>query len=404
MAHKLFVAAVVVALLVSMMIPHCVTKNFTSCVGKIYAPNHGSRIACLMEACGFSHDVDAAQTRATLAFGPIIGVRSLSQVGSDLATIVRDGLTRRRFQLGLSTFGMFQPSLSIPAYLGYAPTDRRLRVFNHFDTVGASAHFSQRVSRDTCRDYKGSRNCYDEHDGTDFVCPIGTKLVAAAPGIVVMIRDNWLRGGLTIAVDHDNGIVTQYTHCSASLVSVGDAVLRGEAVAISGVAGIDMLSGFPWVPPHVHFMVFADGVPVDPFGGGVEACTRVRWWAGDEGRGDRCPCTTARPLPGDPPRSALRPSPVDADAARALASRVRSGTTVGTEIAVVLRSNGGDFGDPFLAHLLEEIQHHERWAVDGLQRPGSGSLVSVRGAEGGLAPVDLTLPLPATTYDGVRVG
>src|SRR5207248_2581223 len=109
------------------------------------------------------------------------------------------------------------------------------------------------------------RLTYDEHDGTDFVCPPGMPLASAAPGVVVAVRDVFLRGGLTVIVDHGAGVVTQYTHCSKVIAEVGQPLLRGEVVALSGTSGIDMLSGFPWVAPHVHFMVWVRGRPVDPF-------------------------------------------------------------------------------------------------------------------------------------------
>ena len=94
----------------------------------------------------------------------------------------------------------------MPAYRGLVPEDGRAPIFNLFDRVGGGWSFTQRVTRRAVRDYRGGRLSYDEHDGTDFVCPVGTPLVAAAPGQVVLIRDRWLRGGLTIAVDHGENL------------------------------------------------------------------------------------------------------------------------------------------------------------------------------------------------------
>jgi murein DD-endopeptidase MepM/ murein hydrolase activator NlpD len=193
------------------------------------------------------------------------GIRSIAQVRSDLGEVVRDGLKGRRFQFDVRSAGLLRPRLSLPAYLGVMPEDGLAPVFNLFDRVGGGRRFTQRVSRSTLRDFRGGRLSYDEHDGTDLVCPIGTPIAAAAPGVVVMVRDRWLRGGLTVAVDHGHGVITQYTHCSRAVREPGEVVRRGDVVALSGAAGYDMVQFFPWIPPHVHFMVYVDGMPVDPF-------------------------------------------------------------------------------------------------------------------------------------------
>ena len=66
-----------------------------------------------------------------------------------------------------------------------------------------------------------------------------------------MTRDNWLRGGLTLCIDHGEGVVTQYTHLTSVICEPGQRVERGERIALSGVSGLDMTQFFPWVPPHV---------------------------------------------------------------------------------------------------------------------------------------------------------
>src|SRR5438552_2062169 len=154
------------------------------------------------------------------------GVRSPSQVARDLAEVAR-GAWHGRFQFDVSSAGLLRPDLSLPAYAGLIPADGRAPIFNLFDRVGGGRRYTQRVSRSTARDFRGGRLSYDEHDGTDFVCPIGTPLVAAAPGIVVMIRDRWLRGGLTIAVDHGHGVVTQSPRSSPRSSRTRSRTTRG---------------------------------------------------------------------------------------------------------------------------------------------------------------------------------
>jgi murein DD-endopeptidase MepM/ murein hydrolase activator NlpD len=137
------------------------------------------------------------------------GVRSGQQVLRDVGTMLRILGTGRRSVLGLSTAGFFRPDLSLPAYAGFLPKDGLSPIYNFFDRTGGGRDFGPVVTRKTCRDYRGGRLTYDEHDGTDFVCPPGTPLAAAAPGVVVAVRDRFLRGGLTACVDHGAGVVTQ---------------------------------------------------------------------------------------------------------------------------------------------------------------------------------------------------
>jgi len=170
--------------------------------------------------------------------GSMFGIRSFSQLKDD----VTQALSHQGsgFQVGLSSLGFIRPDISIPTYWGKRPVSGLAPIYHCFDRVDGGKNYSQRVTRKTSKDFRGRSLTYDEHDGVDFVCPIGTELVAAAPGHVVMIRDTWLRGGLTIGVDHGDGFVTQYTHCWKSLVSLGQEVKRGEPVALSGASGLDM--------------------------------------------------------------------------------------------------------------------------------------------------------------------
>ena len=63
--------------------------------------------------------------------------------------------------------------------------------------------------------------------------------------------------GNCIVVDHGNGLTTLYGHNSRNLVSVGDSIKSGTAIALSGSTG--RTTG-----PHIHFEVRMDGVAVDP--------------------------------------------------------------------------------------------------------------------------------------------
>lgn len=94
------------------------------------------------------------------------------------------------------------------------------------------------------------------HPGIDIGVPVGTTVVAAAAGRVIIA--GWVSGyGNYIAIDHGGGISTGYGHLSQFFVSVGQDVQRGQAIGASGNTGRS-------TGPHLIFEVRRDGTPVDP--------------------------------------------------------------------------------------------------------------------------------------------
>ena len=95
----------------------------------------------------------------------------------------------------------------------------------------------------------------DFHRGTDIAAPLGTEILAAAPGTVCFAGEKGSYGNL-IQVDHGSGYVTRYAHCSAFLAQEGDWVDQGQPVALVGSTGRS-------TGPHCHFEIRRDGEPVD---------------------------------------------------------------------------------------------------------------------------------------------
>lgn len=94
------------------------------------------------------------------------------------------------------------------------------------------------------------------HGGIDLVVASGTLVHAAADGVVI---EAGLAGGYgrRIVINHGYGYWTAYAHNSAFLVSVGQKVKKGQAIARSGSTGRS-------TGPHVHFEVFVNGRRVNP--------------------------------------------------------------------------------------------------------------------------------------------
>ena len=94
------------------------------------------------------------------------------------------------------------------------------------------------------------------HKGTDWAVPTGTTVFASSAGKVVRADYNGAYG-LCVLISHPDGRMTRYAHNSKLLVSVGQYVEQGEAIAKSGNTGRS-------TGPHVHFEMIINGSAVDP--------------------------------------------------------------------------------------------------------------------------------------------
>jgi murein DD-endopeptidase MepM/ murein hydrolase activator NlpD len=94
------------------------------------------------------------------------------------------------------------------------------------------------------------------HWGVDLACATGNIIRAADGGTVTFAGWNGAQG-YTIKINHQNGFVTVYAHCSALLVGVGDKVYEGQTIARVGNTGYS-------TGPHLHFEVLKNGINVNP--------------------------------------------------------------------------------------------------------------------------------------------
>jgi murein DD-endopeptidase MepM/ murein hydrolase activator NlpD len=94
------------------------------------------------------------------------------------------------------------------------------------------------------------------HAGLDFRGPIGTPILAAAPGKIVFVGQKSGYGNV-VEVDHGQGILTRYAHLSGFTATVGKQVAAGEQIAKMGSTGRSTGS-------HLHFEVRLNGVAVNP--------------------------------------------------------------------------------------------------------------------------------------------
>lgn len=94
------------------------------------------------------------------------------------------------------------------------------------------------------------------HKGMDFAGKLGSKVYAVAGGVVTWSGPRYGYGNL-VEISHGNGYVTRYGHNASNLVTVGEAVKKGQIISLMGSTGRS-------TGPHVHFEVLKKGRRVDP--------------------------------------------------------------------------------------------------------------------------------------------
>lgn len=95
------------------------------------------------------------------------------------------------------------------------------------------------------------------HDGLDIGAGWGSPVGAAAAGTVT--HAGWNGGyGITVQIDHGDGVETMYAHLSEVTVGYGEWVETGDLIGYVGDTGNS-------TGPHLHFTVIVGGSPVDPW-------------------------------------------------------------------------------------------------------------------------------------------
>lgn len=94
------------------------------------------------------------------------------------------------------------------------------------------------------------------HNGTDYVAPVGTPIMAAGDGRVTHSAYNNVNGHY-VFIQHANNIVTKYLHLSKRDVKSGDRVRQGQTIGRLGATG--RVTG-----AHLHYEFLQNGVHRNP--------------------------------------------------------------------------------------------------------------------------------------------
>lgn len=97
----------------------------------------------------------------------------------------------------------------------------------------------------------------DGHFGIDFAVQTGSPIFASQGGLVIF-SDFTIDDGHKIIIQHENGYISVYKHCSSIIVEERDLVVQGDLVGFSGNSGKNTTG------PHLHFELWKDGKPINP--------------------------------------------------------------------------------------------------------------------------------------------
>lgn len=94
------------------------------------------------------------------------------------------------------------------------------------------------------------------HPGIDIACAIGTPVLATAGGEVLSASYDSTYGKILV-IRHSDSVSTVYGHNDSLLVDVGQSLLAGSRIALSGSTGRS-------TAPHLHYEVRIHDQPINP--------------------------------------------------------------------------------------------------------------------------------------------
>lgn len=108
--------------------------------------------------------------------------------------------------------------------------------------------------------WNGTLKRYSAHKATDFFAEDGTGVLCVYDGVVKSVENSILTG-VTVTVDHGNGLTTVYNSLSDDIkVTEGQSVKSGEVLGyVSSTNRQESVGG-----AHLHFEVVENGQSIDP--------------------------------------------------------------------------------------------------------------------------------------------
>ena len=131
----------------------------------------------------------------------------------------------------------------------------------------ASTAYVWPVQGEVQRDFSLEVFAYDDtmgdwrtHDGLDIAAEVGSPVCACGPGSILSVTEDDMMG-VTVTIDHGNGIQSVYANLADSLnVQEGTEVEAGTVIGAVGTTAISESAG----AAHLHFGMVEYGVNIDP--------------------------------------------------------------------------------------------------------------------------------------------
>jgi murein DD-endopeptidase MepM/ murein hydrolase activator NlpD len=146
---------------------------------------------------------------------------------------------------------------------GISQSFANLNVFEQFDAgnLATTSILSNAPDFPTLAPVQGTQTRgyvpLEGHFGIDIATKENETFVNIAEGTV--ISSSWtIDFGYVISVQHKDGLVSTFKHCSKLYKTKGEKVLKGEVLGLIGNTGVSS-SG-----PHLHFEIWKNGVSQNP--------------------------------------------------------------------------------------------------------------------------------------------
>jgi hypothetical protein len=206
------------------------------------------------------------------AWQAVVGLPLALRPGTHELAVTRDDKTERTipFRVGRRDYDKQYVTLANRRQVDPEPDDLR-RIAREQDVLArAFSTYSDFESDSLAFDLPaagrvsggfGSRRFFNNeprqpHSGLDIAAPEGTPINAPAAGRVLETGDFFFNG-LSVVLDHGQGVITMYNHLSRIDVLKGTSVARGERIGLVGRTG--RVTG-----PHLHWSVSLNNARVDP--------------------------------------------------------------------------------------------------------------------------------------------
>ncbi len=199
----------------------------------------------------------ALKVGQTLTILPVTGVKYTVKKGDTLSSIAKKfgadaaevGSYNGIDESGLSTgLAIIIPNgeIAAPAAPAVSKTAKKVAVsLGVGATTGVrSGYFTAPLAR-----YIKTQGIHG-YNGVDLAAPVGTPIMAAAAGNVIVAKEGGYNGGYGsyVVIQHENGSQTLYAHQSNVAVGVGQDVAQGETIGYVGNSGRS-------TGPHLHFEI-----------------------------------------------------------------------------------------------------------------------------------------------------